>query len=455
MPLSTSITGIRGVYGDGLDPSVLTKYSSAFGVWCRKQSDSPKVVVGRDGRMTGDATARIVSGVLQAMGCDVVYLDIASTPTIQLATEEMGDGGIAVTASHNPVEWNALKLLNRDGEFLDPDQSAEVFNLADENSAVPAEFNAFGSYTTTQFLSQHIERITTLDFVDISAIDLYDFSVVVDGINSVGGVALPALLQALGLDDENIVCINCTPDGDFAHPPEPRKEHSQMLRKEVVEKKADIGFLVDPDGDRVAFVDETGSYVSEELTQVIIADAVWKHQSGCFVTNISASRTIDDVAEKHGEEVYRTPIGEAHVVAGMKKHNAIAGGEGTGSPIIPDLHYGRDALAATAIVLSYLATEEITLSALVEQYPKYYMVKDHIPREGIDVQTILDELERNNKTHLVNDSDGIKFSFEDSWVHIRSSTTEPIMRIYAEAPTSQKASELITTMKHQIKAVLD
>lgn len=457
MPLKTSITGIRGVFGDGLTPDLLVGYSKAFGAWLQERSDGrPVVVVGRDGRMTGDACARIIIGTLQTMGCDVIYAGLATTPTIQMAViEKEADGAIAVTASHNPAEWNAMKLLNENGEFLEPDQADKVYTLADTGESELAHYTKIGSYTEESFLEHHIAEICALESIDVAAIDAYDFRVVVDGINSVGGIAMPALLEALGVEEENVICINCEPTGDFAHPPEPKSENIGAITDAVLEHDADLAVVVDPDVDRLIFIDEDGSVVSEELTQVIAADYVWRFIDSPFVTNLSASRIIDDVADKHDAEVYRSAIGEINVVLKMKEVGARLGGEGTGSPILTDLHYGRDALLAAALALSYIAVDDTTLSKIVETYPRYEMSKQSVKVKEIsmDVDDALRQIQEQYQGNDILTVDGVKILFDDSWAHLRESTTEPIIRVYTEAPTKEAADELAQRFVDELRSL--
>ena len=356
--LITSISGIRGIVGDGLDAAALVKYAAAFGTWCRHHApvteQRPLVVVGRDARASGDVCARLVRATLCMAGCDVIDAGLTPTPTVEMAVlAEEAAGGVVVSASHNPAEWNALKLLNEKGEFLTPEQVRFVFHIADDNAAQTAPYDALGDETEHDFLPYHIDEIAKLGFIDLDALAARDFTLVVDGINSVGALALPALLTRLGVDRANLTVLNAAPNGYFAHPPEPRPEHLQGLIEAVQATGADLGLAVDPDVDRLALVDNEGRYVNEELTQVIAADFLWGLRAGPFVTNLSSSRAIDDIAEKHGQPVHRTKVGEINVVQRMQEVGAVLGGEGNGGVILPELHYGRDALVGTAMILQH------------------------------------------------------------------------------------------------------
>jgi phosphomannomutase len=453
--LIASISGIRGVVGDGLDPSVLVRYAGAYGTWIRERSKEakrdPVVVVGRDARPSGPACAQIVIGTLRGMGCTVVDVRLATTPTVEMAVlRHNAAGGIILSASHNPEEWNALKLLNERGEFLTPGQGEEVIRRADAGEAEPVGAFDLGGLEVESALEPHIDAILDLDVIDREAIAGLDATVVVDGVNSVGGQALPALLRRLGVAPDQIVRLNCESTGRFAHPAEPRPEHLTELTQRVADEDADLGLAVDPDADRLALVDDRGRFILEELTQVLAADFLWRHRSGPFVTNLSSSRAIDDVAARHGESVYRSAVGEINVVERMRDVDAILGGEGNGGVILPDLHYGRDALVGTALVLQYLAETETPLSALHDDLPHYAMVKDKRDLPEVDVDAVLREMAERYAEEDHSTIDGLKINFSDRWVHMRPSNTEPILRVYAEAPSEEEAQDLADRFKREL-----
>jgi len=453
--LIASISGIRGVVGDGLDPSVLVRYAGAYGTWIRERSKEarrdPVVVVGRDARPSGPACAQIVIGTLRGMGCTVVDVGLATTPTVEMAVlRHNAAGGIILSASHNPEEWNALKLLNERGEFLTPGQGKEVIRRADAGEAEPVGAFDLGGLEAESALEPHIDAILDLDVIDREAIAGLDATVVVDGVNSVGGQALPALLRRLGVAPDQIVRLNCEPTGRFAHPAEPRPEHLTDLTQRVADEGADLGLAVDPDADRLALVDDRGRFILEELTQVLAADFLWRHRSGPFVTNLSSSRAIDDVAARHGESVYRSAVGEINVVQRMREVDAILGGEGNGGVILPDLHYGRDALVGTALVLQHLAETGASLSALHDDLPHYAMVKDKRDLPEVEVDAVLREMAERYAEEDLSTIDGLKINFSDRWVHMRPSNTEPILRVYAEAPSGEEAQDLADRFKREL-----
>lgn len=459
--LIASISGIRGIVGDGLDPSVLVRYAGAYGSWCREragaQNRRPLIVLGRDARSSGEACAQIVIGTLRSMGCDVLNVGLASTPTVEMAVlQEKAIGGIILSASHNPEEWNALKLLNEKGEFLTPDQGQTVINQAEADTATPVRHDGMGRYDTRDALAHHIDAILALDLIDPEQIAAQNLTVVVDGINSVGGIALPRLLHRLGIAESNVHCLHCEPTGHFAHPAEPRPDHLTELTAAVPEHDADLGLAVDPDADRLALVDDQGRFVLEELTQVLAADFLWGHRDGPFVTNLSSSRAIEDVAAQHGNQpVYRSAVGEINVVQRMQDTDAILGGEGNGGVIVPDLHYGRDALAGTAFVLQHLAETEQTLHTLHDGLPHYAMVKDKLPLPDVPPDRLLSALAEAYADADISTIDGLKIDFDDRWVHMRPSNTEPILRVYAEAPTEDAAQSLADRFKTELDALLD
>lgn len=458
--LIASISGIRGIIGQGLDPSALVRYAGAFGTWCRTRREDENadsvIVVGRDARVSGPACSQVVVGTLRGMGCDVIDVGLASTPTVEMAVLQAGAaGGIVLSASHNPEEWNALKLLNEEGEFLTPEQGETVIQMADAGEASPVGAAQTGSYERREVLPDHIDAILSLDLIDPPKIAAQNLSVVVDGINSVGGIALPRLLHQLGVAEENVHCINCEPTGRFAHPAEPRPEHLTQLTTAVLKRGADLGLAVDPDADRLALVDDEGRFVLEELTQVLAADFMWQHREGPFVTNLSSSRAIEDVAAQHGQPVYRSAVGEIKVVQRMKDVDAILGGEGNGGVIVPDLHYGRDALAGTAFVLQHLAETGQSMAEIHDALPHYAMTKDKLPLPDVAPTHLLEALADRYQDENYSTIDGLKIDFEESWVHMRPSNTEPILRVYAEAPSEEEADRLVDRFKNELRELIE
>lgn len=445
--LMVSISGIRGIFGAGLDPQVLVHYTQAYGTWCRRRAQetgrAPLVVVGRDARVTGELCSRIVMSTLQATGCDVIDADLSTTPTVEMAVlAENASGGIILSASHNPAEWNALKLLNEKGEFLSPEEGREVIRLADDGEAEIVAYDQIGSYRPNDYLDYHIDQILALDFIHADQIAAQNFRVVVDGIDSVGGIALPALLRRLGLKEENILCLNCEPTGHFSHVAEPLPQNLVGTIDYVAETGADLGIVVDPDADRLALIEDGGRYLSEELTQVLAADFLWGFRSGPFVTNLSSSRAIEDVAARHGEKVYRSAVGEINVVKKMQAVEAMLGGEGNGGVILPDLHYGRDALVGVAMVLQHLTNQQAKLSEVRAGLPAYTISKNKTEIGDLDPDTLLAAMAKKYQDEKISTIDGVKIDFADGWVHMRKSNTEPIIRVYAEAPSQAEADAL-------------
>jgi len=454
--LIASISGIRGIVGGGLDPSVLVRYAGAYGSWCRKRADAtgrdPLVVVGRDARPSGDAHAQIVVGTLRGMGCDVLDLGLTPTPTVELTVlQEEAAGGIVLSASHNSEEWNALKLLNENGEFLTPAQGETVIDQAEAGEAAPVEYTDLGAYRTRDALPEHVDAILNLSVIDPERIAAQNLTVVVDGINSVGGIALPHLLHRLGVAEENVRCLHCEPTGRFAHPAEPRPDHLTGLTDAVLEHDADLGLAVDPDADRLALVDEEGRFILEELTQVLAADFLWRHREGPFVTNLSSSQAIEDVAARHGQPVYRSAVGEINVVQRMKDIGAVLGGEGNGGVIVPDLHHGRDALAGAALILQHLADSGQSLGALHDHMPHYAMAKDKLPLPDLPAGELFIAVAERYEEEELSTLDGLRIDFEDTWVHMRPSNTEPILRVYAEAGTEAAAQDLTDRFKGELR----
>lgn len=452
MPLIASISGIRGVFGDGLDPATLVRYTAAYGSWLRARAPrQPVVVVGRDGRVTGPLCARIVTATLQSVGCHVIDAGLATTPTVEMAVMKEGaDGGIILSASHNPAEWNALKLLNERGEFLSAEDGQAVLDRAEAGEDFTVSYDRIGTYREADFLDYHIEQILALPYIDREAIAQRGFRVVVDGINSVGGVALPALLEALGVEPDRIHVLNGEPTGLFAHNPEPLPEHVADARRLVAQTGADLGLVVDPDADRLALIADGGDFFGEERTQVVAADFLMRRQPGPFVTNLSSSRLIEDVMAGHGQPVYRAAVGEVNVVEKMREVGAVLGGEGNGGVILPDLHYGRDALAGAALILQFLAETGQQLSDLAAQYPDYHIAKHKVSIDGLDPDALLGAIAQRYRNERISTVDGVKIDFDAGWVHLRKSNTEPILRVYTEARTREEADQLAERFKAEL-----
>ena len=458
MTLIKSISGIRGTIGglpgEGLTPLDIVKFTAAFGTWALQQGHAsagrPVMIVGRDARISGELVDAIVCATLNSLGIDVINAGLATTPTVEMAvTESNAIAGIILTASHNPGQWNALKLLNKNGEFISGQEGEDVLAMAEEEKFEFVTVDKLGQTTRKDFLDYHIARVLELPEVNREAIAGAGFTVVVDAVNSVGGIAIPALLKSLGV--ANVICVNCTPDGRFAHNPEPLPEHLLTLSEEVVKNKADIGIAVDPDVDRLALVNEDGAFFGEEYTLVAVADYILSRKTGNTVSNLSSSRALKIVTEKHGGTYLATPVGEVHVVTGMKKSNAIIGGEGNGGIIFPALHYGRDALVGVALFLSHLAARGKKMTVLRSEYPVFAMAKKKIDLPaGTDVTRILEAIEKSYGKFPVITSDGLKIEFPDSWVHLRKSNTEAIIRVYTEAGSAGEAEELGTRFVHEI-----
>lgn len=454
MALIKSISGIRGtiggVPGEGLGALDIVKFTAAYGTFIMREAgvDRGTVVVGRDARVTGGMVYSLVCGTLSALGLDVVNLGMATTPTTEIAvTEHHALGGIIITASHNPAQWNALKLLNADGEFLNDRQGKEVIRIAEQEEISFADYTRVGQiYTDTTALLSHIRKVLDLRLVDTKAIAGANFTVAVDAVNSIGGVAVPMLLRALGV--KNIIELNCAPTGKFSHNPEPLPENLTEISEVMRREKADVGFVVDPDVDRLAIIMENGECFVEEYTLVAVSDYVLANTPGNTVSNLSSSRALRDVTRAHGGEYNAAAVGEVNVVAKMKETGAIIGGEGNGGVIYPELHYGRDALAGIALFLSYMAKSGKRPTDMRRELPEYCISKNKIQ---LDPATDVDALLRKVKEHFageeVNDIDGVKIDFPESWVHLRKSNTEPIVRIYSEAATVGEAEKLAEEMK--------
>ena len=460
MTLIKSISGIRGTIGgkpgEGLSPLDLVKFTAAYATWAKDKANKETItlVVGRDARISGEMVASIVVSTLSGMGCNVVNIGLATTPTTEIAvTEEKADGGIILTASHNPKQWNALKLLNSAGEFLDAAEGKKVLALADAEEFSFAEVDDLGTVVEKDYTDIHVQHVLDLDLVDVKAIKKANFSVAVDAVNSVGGVAMPALFKAL--DIENIVEINCEPTGHFAHTPEPIPENLVETAEIISKNKVDVGFVVDPDVDRLVIINEDGSMFNEEYTLVAVADYVLSKTPGNTVSNLSSSRALRDVTEKHGQSYSAGMVGEVNVVAKMRETKAIIGGEGNGGIIYPASHSGRDALVGAALFLSHLAKSGLKCSELRKTYPDYFISKNKIElTPDIDVDGILVKMEEKYAHEEVTATDGVKIDFAESWVHLRKSNTEPIIRIYAEAKSSAEADKLAQQMIDEMKSLL-
>lgn len=458
MTLIKSISGIRGTIGgqpeENLTPVDAVKFAAAYGTYMLRnaQGDSKTIVIGRDARLSGEMIQSLVTQTLVGLGLNVIDLGLATTPTVEMAVpQEKALGGIILTASHNPKQWNALKLLNAEGEFLDAAAGAAILALVEEENFTFAEVDDLGKVTRDDsHLEKHIQAVCKHPLVDVNAILEANFTAVVDGVNSIGGVAIPALLDALGV---NTIRLYCDPTGHFPHNPEPLKEHLSDLSEEVIKNKADLGIVVDPDVDRLAFMDESGEMFGEEYTLVACADYVLSKRPGNTVSNMSSTKALRDVTEAHGGTYFASAVGEVNVVKMMKEKNAVIGGEGNGGIIDPTLHYGRDALVGVGLFLSLLAEKKLTVSALKRTYPLYYMGKGKLNlAKNLDVDALLQKVEENYQQEELNTLDGLKILFGDRWVHLRKSNTEPIIRVYSEAPSQEDADELVERFKAELLA---
>lgn len=459
MPLIKSISGIRGTIGgkpgETLSPLDVVKFTAAYGTWIAQQSSNKKIVIGRDGRISGEMIQRLVVSTLNALSIDVVDLGLSTTPTVEMAVQfYKAAGGIILTASHNPKEWNALKLLNHKGEFISGEDGAKILELAENESFSFASVDKLGGYELNETaLEEHIEAVVNYPLVDVAAIKKRKFKIIVDAINSTGAIAVPALLRALGVKD--IVVMNEEVNGKFAHNPEPLPQHLTGLCNEVNKQQADLGIAVDPDVDRLCFVCEDGSLFGEEYTLVAVADYVLQHKKGNTVSNMSSTRALKDITLKHGGEYFASAVGEVNVVNKMKAVNAVIGGEGNGGIIVPDLHYGRDALIGIALFLTSLAISKKSTKQLRNQYPDYFISKNKIELEnGTNVQKIFDHIQKKYKNNPINTDDGLKIEFDTDWVHLRTSNTEPIIRIYAESNFETTADNIARRIIHDIKETL-
>lgn len=462
MTLIKSISGIRGTIGgtpgDALTPIDLVKFTASYSQWLKENTNAAgrklRVVVGRDARLSGQMVSDIVEGTLMASGVDVIAIGLATTPTTEMAVTGYGaDGGIILTASHNPKQWNALKLLNHKGEFLNAAEGARVLEIADTDGYTFPDVDGIGTVIARESYDQkHIDAVLALPLVDVEAVRAAKFKVVVDAVNSVGGIVIPALLKAMGVE---VIELNCTPDGKFAHNPEPIPEHLTEISALVPASKADMGIVVDPDVDRLALVNEDGTMFGEEYTLVAVADYVLSQTPGNTVSNLSSSRALADVTAKHGGSYAAAAVGEVNVVTKMNETNAVIGGEGNGGIIYPALHSGRDALVGVALLLTYLAKNGKKLSELKATYPAYYISKNRIDLvPGTDVDGILAKMKAKYASEKVNDIDGVKIDFPTEWVHLRKSNTEPIIRIYAESKDKAAAEALANRIIADIKGLL-
>ncbi|MCS6820231.1 MAG: phosphoglucosamine mutase [Microscillaceae bacterium] len=459
MTLIKSISGIRGTIGgkagETLSPIDIVKFTSAFATWLKNIQPENTVIIGRDARPSGQLISRLVASTLQACGIDVVDIGLTTTPTIEIAiTMAQAQGGIMITASHNPANWNAIKLFNQDGEFVSPETMHQILAIAQAEDFDYVENKKIGSLTSDDtYLQKHIEAILKLPLVDVEIIKQRNFSLIIDCVNSTGGIAVPMLLEALGV--EKITKLHCEPDGNFAHNPEPLPENLTDIAREMERGKFDLGIVVDPDVDRLALLCEDGSMFGEEYTLVAVADYVLKHQPGATVSNLSSTRALRDITEQAGQKYYASAVGEVNVVKMMKEVNAVIGGEGNGGVILPELHYGRDALVGIALFLTHLAKFGKPISMLKATYPKYYISKNKITLSAeIDTNTILESIKQRYQNQPINDIDGVKIEFDKSWVHLRQSNTEPIIRIYAEAESESIADTLAKKIMQDIKELI-
>lgn len=459
MTLIKSISGIRGtiggIAGNGLTPPDIVKYTSAFGRWVIENTGKNKIVLGRDARISGDMVRNLVVGTLQSIGIDVIDIGLSTTPTVEIAVPlEQAGGGIILTASHNPKQWNALKLLNDKGEFITDENGQMVLTMAEQTDFEYADVNKLGKviYDDT-YMQKHIDHVLALSLVDAETIRKANFKVVIDCVNSTGGIFVPALLKALGV--ETVFKLYCEPDGQFSHNPEPLPENLTDLSREVISKKADLGIAVDPDVDRLCFVSEDGTMFGEEYTLVAISDYVLRHTPGNTVSNLSSTRALRDVTEAAGCIYNAAAVGEVNVVNKMKETNAVIGGEGNGGVIYPESHYGRDALVGIALFLTHLAKSGKSVSVLRSAYPAYFISKNKITlTPEMDIDALLQEVEKRYEKQPHSTIDGLKIEFEKQWVHLRRSNTEPIIRIYSEAGSETFADNLSQKIISDIKEIL-
>lgn len=456
MTLIKSISGIRGTIGgksnENLTPVDIVLFAASFAMWCKQSvnKEKIKVVVGRDARISGEMVKNLIVNTLVACGVDVVDIGLATTPTTEMAVVgEQADGGIIVTASHNPAQWNALKLLNHNGEFLNAMEGNIILELSEQQSFEFATVDKLGQIIQKDYLPYHIEKILRLSLVNTAEIKQRKLKIVVDAINSVGALAIPALLDRLGV--EHVIVLNGEANGHFAHNPEPLDEHLSHIKEAVVKNNADLGIVVDPDVDRLAFICEDGTMFGEEYTLVAAADYVLSKTSGTTVSNLSSSRALDDISAKYGCSCFHSAVGEVNVVQMMKEKRAVIGGEGNGGIIYPELHYGRDALVGVALFLSYFVEKNTTITQLKAAFPQYFMVKHKLDLQaGVDFKTIRQKLEQMIQYQSKSTLDGLRLDFAEGWVHIRPSNTEPIIRLYAEAKSPEKAMEFVYLIKQNL-----
>jgi len=462
MTLIKSISGIRGTVGgkpaENLTPLDVLKYTAAYAMWVKENSNSKNknVILGRDARVTGPMFAKIISSTLQSMGIDVIDLDLATTPTTEMAVQYLhASGGIILTASHNPAQWNALKMLNEKGEFLSDKDGKKIFEMAEHDRFNFSTYDTLGKYSTNSKMNNlHIQEIIKLPFVDIDAIKKSEFTVAIDCVNSVGGIIIPELLKALGV--KNSIELYCEPNGFFPHNPEPLPENLNELSNLIKKIGANVGFVVDPDVDRLAILNEDGSIFGEEYTLVAIADYILTIKGGGnTVSNLSSTQALKEITEKKGGRYEASAVGEVNVVEKMKAIQAIIGGEGNGGVILPELHYGRDALVGIAIFLTHLATSGLKCSELRKRYPNYVISKNRIELEsGVDIDRIFQKIKKKYESYKIVDIDGVKIFFQNEWVHLRKSNTEPIVRIYAESSDIQKSEVLAKKLIEDIKSLI-
>jgi phosphomannomutase len=457
LALIKSISGIRGTIGgkpgESLSPIDIVKFTAAYGQWAISGGNK-KIVIGRDGRISGPSVSKLVAQTLTALGADVVNLGLSTTPTVEIeVVHEKAAGGIIITASHNPKEWNALKLLNEKGEFISADTGKEILKNAEEGAIAFATVDKLGTVIEKfDHAAHHLDSIVNYALVDKKAIEKRKFKIVVDAINSSGAIFVPALLKKLGLTDDQIIVLNAEVNGKFAHNPEPLPQHLNQLAAEVVNQKADLGISVDPDVDRLVLVSEDGSMFGEEYTLVAVADYVLSKRKGNTVSNLSSSKALKDITEKHGGTYHPAAVGEVNVVAKMKEVNAVIGGEGNGGIIVPDFHYGRDALIGIALILSQLATSKKTAKQLRSSYPDYFISKNKIELEnGIDLPGIFSKIQQKYKSNPLNTIDGLRIEFDNDWVHLRASNTEPIIRIIAESNFETTANNIASKLIKDIQ----
>ncbi|SFG50001.1 phosphomannomutase [Algoriphagus hitonicola] len=457
--LIKSISGIRGTIGgkagEGLTPIDVVKFTAAYGAWVLEKTGNAKVVIGRDARLSGDMVSRLVSATLQGLGIHVIDLGLSTTPTVEFAVPlEKAGGGIILTASHNPIQWNALKLLNSKGEFISDAEGKDILEKAEQEDFTFAEVKKLGAYTPIDdYMDRHIQHVLELELVDVEAIKARNFKIVVDAVNSTGGIVVPKLLRALGV--EVIEEMYCTPDGHFPHNPEPLPENLRDICQKLEKGNFDLGIVVDPDVDRLAFINEDGSAFGEEYTLVAVADYVLSKTPGNTVSNLSSTRALRDVTDKRGGTYTAAAVGEVNVVNQMKAVDAVIGGEGNGGIIYPTSHYGRDALVGIGLFLTHLANFGKTISRLRASYPNYYISKNKIElTPEINVDKILETIQEKYKKHPINTIDGVKIEFEKEWVHLRKSNTEPIIRIYSESESEATAEHLAKKIMQDIKEVV-